>query len=173
MLFTGSLNFALSKSVFSISLNLLFSICFCVISNLFLPSPQSSPGSFIAMNTPACGVSVDACGIVVNCCRKAHAPVSQLVEETASKSVQCGFESHRGHQMARAEVRWFSNVPRPSLFPAVCRFGHVLDTKKIRAGSGHARRRAWTRPADPRRTGPRTRPGSLRPTCGRACAAGP
>ena len=29
----------------------------------------------------------------------AKAPVSQLVEETASKSVQCGFESHRGHRI--------------------------------------------------------------------------
>ena len=30
-----------------------------------------------------------------------HALVSQLVEEAASKSAQCGFESHRGHQKVR------------------------------------------------------------------------
>ena len=35
---------------------------------------------------------------VVYCSRFRYAPVSQLVEEAASKSAQCGFESHRGHR---------------------------------------------------------------------------
>lgn len=40
----------------------------------------------------------------------AKAPVSQLVEETASKSVQCGFESHRGHRID--EQPWTYHPPR-------------------------------------------------------------
>lgn len=35
-----------------------------------------------------------------------NAPVSQLVEETASKSVQCGFESHRGHRFGVIPIHW-------------------------------------------------------------------
>lgn len=35
-----------------------------------------------------------------------NAPVSQLVEETASKSVQCGFESHRGHRFGAIPIHW-------------------------------------------------------------------
>lgn len=34
-----------------------------------------------------------------------HAPVSQLVEEAASKSAQCGFESHRGH-VTKSNQSW-------------------------------------------------------------------
>lgn len=44
----------------------------------------------------------------------AKAPVSQLVEETASKSVQCGFESHRGHRID--EQPWLEIFSRGFLF---------------------------------------------------------
>lgn len=44
----------------------------------------------------------------------AKAPVSQLVEETASKSVQCGFESHRGHRID--EQPWLEISSRGFLF---------------------------------------------------------
>ena len=51
----------------------------------------------------------------------AKAPVSQLVEETASKSVQCGFESHRGHRID--EQPWLEISSRGFLFenpPGAC-----------------------------------------------------
>lgn len=51
----------------------------------------------------------------------AKAPVSQLVEETASKSVQCGFESHRGHRID--EQPWTYHPPR--LFCFETHLAHV------------------------------------------------
>lgn len=57
----------------------------------------------------------------------AKAPVSQLVEETASKSVQCGFESHRGHRID--EQPWTYHPPR--LFCFETHLTHV----QLRGGS--------------------------------------
>ena len=45
-----------------------------------------------------CSCHSQICDTLLFCCfNTEHAPVSQLVEEAASKSAQCGFESHRGH----------------------------------------------------------------------------
>ena len=66
------------------------------------------------------------------------APVSQLVEEAASKSAQCGFESHRGHRYNPSETTGF-------LVPAGCVswITGLSGYRPTRVSGGGAGRR-WT-----------------------------